>query len=206
MVVIVDYGTGNIRSIANMLKKIGVVCQISSKKEDIKDAARLILPGVGAFDNAMKNIKALDLIGILNEKVLNEKIPILGICLGMQIMTLSSDEGNLQGLSWLNAKTTHFKTIDQSRNLRIPHMGWNNIYPKSYNFLFSNMEKEEMRFYFVHSYFVECKNREDIISTSKYGIEFTSAFRKDNIFGVQFHPEKSHKFGMQVLKNFVEIC
>jgi len=171
-----------------------------------RDQPRGRPPGVGAFDNAMKNINELDLLNVLNEKVLYEKVPILGICLGMQIMTMSSEEGTLKGLSWINAKSLSFKSSDKSGSLRIPHMGWNSVYPKSFNSLFYNLESDEMRFYFVHSYYVDCVEPENILSATKYGVEFASSMSKDNIYGVQFHPEKSHKFGMRILKNFVEVC
>ena len=203
MIVIVDYQMGNVGSIFNMIRKIGVDSLISSDCEDIKKAEKIVLPGVGAFDYGMNNLEKLGLIDILNERVIKYKIPILGICLGMQLMTNSSEEGDMNGFGWINAKTVKFKFKDNS--IKVPHMGWNTVNLSKESRIFANMENQENRFYFVHSYFVECNNREDILTTTKYGDkEFVSSFERENIIGVQFHPEKSHKFGMQLLKNFLE--
>lgn len=201
MITIIDYGMGNIGSILNMLKRIGVRAIVSSKIEDIEDANRLILPGVGAFDNGISNLGERKLTTILNKKVIGDKIPILGICLGMQLLTKSSEEGNLKGLGFINAKTIKFKF---NNNLKIPNMGWNFIKQEKKSKLFLGLDRNS-RFYFVHSYYVVCENKEDIIATTDYGLIFVSAFERKNIFGVQFHPEKSHKFGMQLLKNFSEL-
>lgn len=203
MLVIIDYKMGNLGSIANMLKKIGHPSIITSDTEVIKKATKIILPGVGSFDAAMKNIKELGLLELLNNKALSEKIPFLGICLGMQLLTQKSEEGFLPGLGWVNAETIKFKVEDQ--NLKIPHMGWNTISLPFHDVLFEEMPKNS-RFYFVHSYHVLCNSEENVFSKSIHGYEFASGIKKDNIMGVQFHPEKSHKFGMQLLKNFVERC
>ena len=203
MIVIVDYGMGNLGSVFNMIKKIGFDCKISSDKEVITSASKLILPGVGAFDNAMEKLKTLGFIEILNQKVLIEKTPILGICLGMQIMTNSSEEGVLPGLGWFDAVTKKFSFHD-SENLKIPHMGWNFITPKKSHPLFSDL-KSDSKFYFVHSYYVSCKATSDSISTTKYGSDFTSAIAKNNIMATQFHPEKSHKYGFRLLNRFLEL-
>ncbi|MFW0743021.1 imidazole glycerol phosphate synthase subunit HisH [Aliarcobacter butzleri] len=199
MTVIIDYGLGNLGSIANMIKKVGHKSIITSDLEDIKNATKLILPGVGSFDNGMRNLAELGMIEILNQKVLIEKIPILGICLGMQLMTKSSEEGKLTGLGWLDAQTKKFV----SDTLKIPHMGWNLIKHEKSSHLFAECESEK-RFYFVHSYYVGCNNQEDILTDTNYTHDFVSSFEKENIVGVQFHPEKSHKFGMSLLKNFLE--
>jgi len=199
MIVIIDYGMGNLGSIANMLKKIGYKSIITSDIEEIKKSKKLILPGVGSFDNGIKNLKDLGLLEVLNQKVIEEKTPVLGICLGMQLMTNSSEEGNLDGLGWIEAKSKKFV----SDSLKVPHMGWNVICQQKESNLFDET-KNEKRFYFVHSYFVECHNVEDILTTTSYINEFVSSFEKENILGVQFHPEKSHKFGMRLIKNFVE--
>jgi glutamine amidotransferase len=204
MIVIVDHGLGNIGSILNMLEKIGAEAITSSNIQDIKEAKKIILPGVGAFDNAMKNLKNLGIIPILNKKVIEDKIPILGICLGMQLLTKRSEEGSLEGLGWIDAETIRFRFVN-NKTLKIPHMGWNTIDIKKECCLFKEMY-EEPRFYFVHSYYVKCNNPENIFTTTNYGIEFCSSFKKDNIFGIQFHPEKSHKFGMKLLKNFAGLC
>jgi imidazole glycerol-phosphate synthase subunit HisH len=205
MIVILDYGMGNVGSIQNMIKKFTTDVVITNNHDMIKDASKLILPGVGAFDNGMKNLKSLNLIDILNDKVLKEKIPVLGICLGMQLLTEKSEEGVLEGLKWIKGETVRFRFINNNNvRLKVPHMGWNYIETISDSKLFENLYKET-RYYFVHSYYVTCKNRENVIAETKYGIRFTSAVQDDNIFGVQFHPEKSHKYGLQLIKNFIDL-
>jgi glutamine amidotransferase len=199
MITIIDYGMGNLGSIENMIKKIGYKSITTSDIEKIKSAKKLILPGVGAFDNGTKNLKEYGLIDILNQKVLIDKIPILGICLGMQLMTKSSEEGNLKGLGWVDAQAKKFI----SDKLKIPHMGWNIVTHKKNSKLFDELESEK-RFYFVHSYCVSCNNQDDILTTTPYTYDFVSSYEKDDIIGVQFHPEKSHKFGMNLIRNFVE--
>jgi glutamine amidotransferase len=202
MITIIDYKTGNLGSIQNILKRIGEESIITSDKDEITRAKKLILPGVGAFDTGMGKLKELDLINILNQKVLVEKIPVLGICLGMQILSQKSEEGYLQGLGWINGESRRFKFVDTTE-YKIPHMGWN--YVKQYKP--SNLFKEmsgDARFYFVHSYFFKANDASDILTSSMYETEFTSAIEKGNILGVQFHPEKSHKFGMRLLKNFAD--
>jgi glutamine amidotransferase len=198
MVVIVDYGLGNLGSIENMLKKINVKCKISGEVDDIHAAKKLILPGVGSFDDGMKNLNDKGLKGVLNKKVIEEKTPILGICLGMQLMTNGSQEGVLPGLSWIDAESLKFSFSD--RTLKIPHMGWNLTHATKDNTLFGHYDEE--RFYFVHSYYVKLKDENDELAYTEYGVRFTSSFQRDNIYGVQFHPEKSHKFGMSLLRNF----
>lgn len=198
MIVIIDYKMGNVGSILNMLKKIGADAIISSKVEDIKIADKLILPGVGSFDEGMKNLKPL--VPILEEKVLKEKAPILGICIGMQLMGRKSEEGFLDGLGWIKGDIKKFKL---DNNFKIPHMGWNTINICKKDPLFSNMEGE-LRYYFVHSYHIICDDNNDVLALTNYGYEFPSIIRKENIIGVQFHPEKSHKFGMKLLKNYAE--
>jgi imidazole glycerol-phosphate synthase subunit HisH len=204
MIVIIDYGMGNLGSIQNIVKKAGYQSKISNKMEDISNAEKLILPGVGNFKEAMINLANLNLIPILNKKVLQDKTPILGICLGMQLMTSFSEEGNVDGLNWIKGKTTKFKFSNQPE-IKIPHMGWNEINTaKSHKF---NTDFEiPSRFYFVHSYFVTCDDTNDILHQTNYHGNFTSAFNKENIFGVQYHPEKSHVFGLKLMKNFIELC
>lgn len=204
MIVIIDYNMGNPGSILNMLKKIGAKAKISANTEDIRSAKKLILPGVGAFDNAMMNLNNLNLIPILNEAVISRKTPILGICLGMQLFSKRSEEGTLAGLAWLDAETMKLKP-DNNQSLKIPHMGWNTIEVKRECGLFGSMY-EEPRFYFAHSYHVKCNNAEDVAAATYYGQEFCSAIAHENIFAVQFHPEKSHKFGLKLLRNFAELC
>ena len=205
MITIIDYGMGNVGSIQNMINKVGGEAKITSDLEEISQAKKLILPRVGAFDNGMAKLKEKGLIELLNQKVLVEKIPILGICLGMQLMTKSSEEGTLSGLAWLDAETVKFSFGD--KKLRIPHMGWNEIQIKKSDTLFNSFDNsfDEVDFYFVHSYYVKCENIEDVAATCNYGIEFCCSFQRENIYATQFHPEKSHKFGMKLLKNFVEL-
>lgn len=202
MIVIIDYGMGNVGSIENMLKKNGVKATVSSEITDIENADKLILPGVGAFDNAVKNLNQLNLIPVLSEKVLDEKIPVLGICLGFQLLAKKSEEGTLEGLKWLDAEVVKFNFDESDTGLKIPHMGWNTVDIQKKSPLFHEMY-EEPRFYFVHSYHFVCNN-EDVLTTTFYGYKFVSSCEKDNIIGVQFHPEKSHRFGMKLLKNFVK--
>lgn len=205
MITIVDYEMGNLGSIQNMFKYIGVESNIESDPDKIKNASKILLPGVGSFDTAMKKIKEKNLDEILNEKALKQQTPILGICLGMQLLTCGSEEGVLDGLGWIPAKTKSFKNkIDQK--LKIPHMGWNIVRKNQNSLLTDAFESfDEMRFYFVHSYFVQVDNKQNSILKTKYGIEFDSAIQKDNIYGAQFHPEKSHKFGMKIFENFARI-
>jgi len=203
MIVIINYGMGNLGSVKNMFKKIGEAAIISSDINEIKRATKILLPGVGSFDNAMKNLDKLGLIEIIKEKVLLERIPIMGICLGMQLLTKGSEEGTLEGFGFINAYSKKFNFDSIDKILPIPHMGWNKTYIKKESNLLQQEEKEK-RFYFVHSYAVECVNYEDILTITNYGYDFVSSFEKNNIIGCQFHPEKSHKFGMNIFKNFVE--
>jgi glutamine amidotransferase len=202
MITIIDYRTGNLGSIQNILKRIGEKSIVTSDKNIIADARKLILPGVGSFDTGMKNLNDLDLIDTLNYKVLEEKIPVLGICLGMQLLSLRSAEGTLAGLGWIKGETKKFNFTNTSE-YKIPHMGWNFIKTHKESRLFLNMF-QEARFYFVHSFFLQPEDNSDILTTTEYEKEFTSSVERGNILGVQFHPEKSHKFGMKLLKNFVE--
>lgn len=204
MLVVIDYNVGNVGSIENILKKIGCEAVVSSDPSILRAADKLILPGVGSFDYGMKNLHDFGIIDILREKVLKEGTPLLGICLGMQLLTQGSEEGSLPGLGFFKAFTKKFPTECCGQKLNIPHMGWNYVHAKEEAQLFKN-PPEGMRFYFVHSYYVECENENDSIATTEYGIKFTSAIGRDKIFGVQFHPEKSHKYGMNLLKNFVEL-
>ena len=204
MITIIDYKAGNVRSIQNMLKKIGYKSIISSKIEDIENADKLILPGVGAFDYGMEQLENSGLIPILNKKVLEDKTPILGICLGMQLFTKGSEEGKKKGLAWFNAETVAFNKNKLPKNHKIPHMGWNEIDYNKNSRLLQNIHEIPPRFYFVHSYHIKTNKQNDILAKTNYGYEFTVGLEKENIVGVQFHPEKSHKFGMQIFKNFVK--
>jgi len=203
MIVIVNYGIGNLNSILNMLKNIGTKAAISSNISDIEKAKKLILPGVGAFDNGMKNLQDLGFISILNEKVIKNKTPILGICLGMQLFTKKSEEGKRRGLGWIDADTIRFRFDQKQTGLKIPHMRWNSLNIQKKSPLYNDFYQES-RFYFVHSYHINCNNEEDILTKTYYGYNFVSSIQRDNIIGVQFHPEKSLKFGMKFLENYVK--
>lgn len=202
-IAIVDYGMGNIGSIVNMLHFLGVTPVVTSKIVEIKSADKIILPGVGHFDKAMNNITQLNLNEVLIKLALEEKRPFLGICLGMQLMCRNSEEGELNGLSLVDAHVKKFN-FPNDKNLKIPHMGWNEVNLRKKSIILKE-ENEVNRFYFVHSYFVDCNNKDDILTTTNFGIQFTSSFERDNVLGVQFHPEKSHRFGIQLFKNFLAI-
>ncbi len=206
MIIIIDYGVGNVKSIMNMLRKIGCNSKLSNNIEEIKAANKIILPGVGAFDAAIAQLNNCNLVDILNEKALENKTPILGVCLGLQLMTKKSEEGELHGLGWFDAevKKFNFDGISLDKKLPIPHMGWNKAAPVTNDPLFKQLS-ENARFYFVHSYHAVCHQPEDSLASCLYGYKFTCALKKDNIYAVQFHPEKSHKFGMQLLRNFAEL-
>lgn len=203
MVIIIDYGLGNLSSVKNMLKKIGVDSEVTAEKEKIQAATKLILPGVGAFDNGMQNLKEGGLIDVINQKVLQEKTPVLGICLGMQLMTAKSQEGVLPGLGWMDAETVKFNFSASDKKFPVPHMGWDFVKQQKPSRLLEGMY-DEPRFYFVHSYYVKTNRPEDALLTTNYSFDYVSGFEKENILGVQFHPEKSHKYGMVLLKNFIQ--
>ena len=201
MISIINYGLGNLGSILNILKYIGVEAMIIQTPEEILKAEKLILPGVGHFDTGMKQLEERGLKDAVLSRVLNDKVPILGICLGMQLLTNSSEEGSLSGLSLINAETLRFP---KNNGLKVPHMGWNLVKPSVNSSLLKNIT-EDYKFYFVHSYYVNAHNPENAILKTFYGFEFDSAIQNGNIYGVQFHPEKSHKFGMQLLRNFAAL-
>jgi len=200
MITIVDYGLGNLESIANMLKKLGYKSVISKNKEDLLNASKLILPGVGSFDTGMINLNERGYTQVLQKKVIKDKIPILGICLGMQLLANSSEEGMQTGLGWINGKSVKF-THD---SLKVPHMGWNNIKSSKRSTLFEPLDKFR-KYYFVHSYHLLCEDNKDVLATSDYGSNFTAMVQKKNIYGAQFHPEKSHKYGMEILNQYAKI-
>jgi imidazole glycerol-phosphate synthase subunit HisH len=202
-IAIIDYGMGNVFSIQKKLNQLACKSIITNKKEDIATASRIILPGVGHFSRAMENLSKLGLIEVLNESVLHNKKPILGICLGMQLMASFSEEGNVKGLNWFDANVRRFDLKDKVR-YKVPHTGWNQIEIAKNSNLMKNLNNDS-EFYFVHAYYVECNNSSDILTRTEYEIPFTSAIEKENIVGVQFHPEKSHDYGFQLLKNFISL-
>ena len=202
MIAIVDFSSGNPGSILNMFKKIGVDAEIVSDPSLLIKAKKIVLPGVGAFDSAMKHLnKGSDLREVLDYKALNEKIPLLGICLGMQLMGNSSEEGQLAGLGWIPGEC---KLLPAKNGLKVPHMGWNKVIPANLNILVDAADTES-RYYFVHSYYFKVQDKSHSLMKTYYGVEFDSAIGRENIYGVQFHPEKSHRYGMQVLNNFSKL-
>lgn len=203
MISVVDYGCGNVGSVLNMLRKVGAHAVLTSSANELEQASKVILPGVGAFDTGMSRLSESGLIPVLNRKALEQRVPVLGICLGMQLMTRASEEGALQGLGWIDANTVRFSQTP-ARDAKIPHMGWNVVAPERRSELIAGLP-EGARFYFVHSYFVRCQRREDALLSASHALQdFDAAFERENLMGVQFHPEKSHRFGMQLLRNFVE--
>ena len=201
-IVIINYGMGNLRSVQKAFERIRVPAAISSNLSEIENAEKLVLPGVGHFERGIGNIKDRGLFELLNEQVQDKKKPILGICLGMQLMTEFSEEGNCNGFGWLKARTQKFSF--QDNGLKIPHMGWNNLSIKKSDTIFKDITPDNF-FYFVHSYYVSCESEHNILAETDYGKKFVSSFQKENIFGCQFHPEKSHDKGLQILKNYAEM-
>lgn len=202
-ILILDYGTGNLTSVRRKLDRMGVRSSVSSAPDDVAAADKIILPGVGHFGKAMANLVKLRLIDALNDAVLAKRKPVLGICLGMELMAETSEEGDASGLAWLDAETVRFDLGD-STQYKIPHMGWNQVRVKKDSRLMSGIGGEA-EFYFAHSYHLRLRDNSDLLSETEYGIAFPSAVEKDNIFGVQFHPEKSHDAGARLLKNFVDM-
>lgn len=204
-IIIINYSIGNLKSVEKMLKKAGAEdVVISGVDEDIEEADKLILPGVGHFDYGMEKLKDSGLIHTLYEKVIEGKTPILGICLGAQLLTRRSDEGSLRGLGWVDAETVAFNKEGLPDGYKIPHMGWNYVQSKKELALFTDMYPNP-RFYFVHSFHLKMYNKVDEWLSTNYGYEFCAAYQKDNIYGCQFHPEKSHKFGLKLMENFIKL-
>lgn len=204
MIAIINYGLGNIKAFGNVYSKLNIPFTIATKSEDLKGATKIILPGVGDFDWAMDRLGRSGMREKLDELVLEQRLPVLGICVGMQILAESSEEGVLPGLGWIDAKVKKFDTSLFKQRTKIPHMGWNDVHPVKNNGLFIGLEENAL-FYFLHSYYFDCHRKEDSLAVADYGGQFTCAANADNIYGVQFHPEKSHQYGIQLLNNFANL-
>lgn len=204
MIHIVDYGLGNVQAFLTMFKRLGLEATRAKTAADLIGAHKIILPGVGAFDHAMELLDQSGMRPVLDNLVVRDKVPVLGICVGMQILANSSEEGNLPGLGWVPGKVRSFRSDERSASLPLPHMGWNDVQPKSGSPIFAGLESDA-RFYFLHSYFFECDEPSHVAATASYGLDFSCAVASGNVYGVQFHPEKSHHFGAQLLKNFAEL-
>lgn len=201
MIHVIDYNIGNIGSVVNMLRHIGAAVTIATKPEQIHNADKIILPGVGAFDAGVAALKSTGFDEAIQQVVRNDKVFLLGICLGMQLLMESSEEGMSAGLGLVQGQVKKF--VIENKSMRIPHMGWNTVQAVNKGRLLTNAQDDAFRFYFVHSYYVHCTNPSDSVGVTSYGPNFTSVFEKDRIMGVQFHPEKSHRYGKQLFKNFV---
>ena len=200
MITIVNYGVGNLASIKNMLKKAGYESELATDIDSIEKATKIILPGIGAFDHCMIEFNKSGLREMVTHKVMEEKTPLLGICVGLQMLMEDSEEGVEKGLGWIAGKTIKFKK-EKLGDLKIPHMGWTNVQIVKNTSLTENLG-DQPRFYFVHSYHVQPDDESDVMLKAHYGYDFTAALNRNNIYGAQFHPEKSHKYGMQILGNF----
>ncbi|WP_222535562.1 imidazole glycerol phosphate synthase subunit HisH [Pedobacter polysacchareus] len=204
MIALIDYGVGNIRAFTNIYKQLNLPIKIAKSEDDLIDVTKIILPGVGAFDHAMDQLNHSGMRQRLDDLVLKQAVPVVGICVGMQMLANSSDEGKSAGLGWINASVKKFDESKISYSTHLPHMGWNDIKSVKRSPILEGLEKDA-KFYFLHSYYFHCNDLENTIATTDYGIEFCCAVNKDNIYGVQFHPEKSHQFGIQLLNNFAKL-
>jgi glutamine amidotransferase len=204
MIAIVNYGSGNILALANIYKRLDVPCQVVASPQGLSGADHVILPGVGAFDQAMNELDASGLRKALDEYALVRKGPILGICVGMQLMARSSEEGKARGLGWLDAEVRKLDRTPGGARLQLPHMGWNTVEPARASPLFEGVDLAA-GYYFLHSYYFHCREPADVLGATDYGARFSSAVQRQNVYGVQFHPEKSHQNGVQLLKNFARL-
>lgn len=204
MIVIIDYGLGNVLAFVNVYKRLNIPVMVAKTPGDLVNAAKLILPGVGAFDHAMQRLEQSGMRQGIDQLVLQQRVPVLGICVGMQILANSSEEGSLPGLGWIAGSVRKFDVASLPHHTHLPHMGWNDVAPVAGGGLFAGLE-QDARFYFLHSYYFDCHHPQDASAFSDYGSRFSSAVNHENIYGVQFHPEKSHHFGSRLLKNFAEL-
>ena len=204
MITIIDYGVGNINAFVNVYKRVDVPVKIAKTAADLVNVEKLILPGVGHFDYAMEKLNNSGMRDKLDDLVLHQNIPVIGICVGMQMMANHSDEGSMEGLKWIDASVKKFDETKIQQVTRLPHMGWNDVNPVKDIPLFEGLEKDAL-FYFLHTYYFECNNPEDVMAVSDYGIKFASAAHYENKYGIQFHPEKSHNYGETLLHNFAKI-
>lgn len=204
MIAIIDYGLGNVKAFATVYTKLNIPYKVVRQSNKLLDASKIILPGVGAFDYAMQRLEESGLKDVLNDLVLKNKIPVLGVCVGMQMLANSSEEGKLPGLGWIDGTVKRFESTTMQSNIFIPHMGWNDINIVKKNRLLIDLD-ESTRFYFLHSYYFYCNNNENKIAETDYGMVFDCVVNHENVYGVQFHPEKSHQWGVQILKNFAEL-
>ncbi|MCS3607574.1 imidazole glycerol phosphate synthase subunit HisH [Erwinia rhapontici] len=204
MIHLIDYGVGNIQAFLNCFKRLGIKAVRAEKPEDLENATHLILPGVGAFDHAMQLFNDSGLRESVERLVLVDKIPVLGICVGMQMLATSSEEGHLNGLNWIPGKVKSFSSHSASQNLPMPHMGWNDIKVNGDKSLLSDIGLKP-KFYFLHSYYFDCEDKQHVVASAEYGFDFDCVIANDNIYGIQCHPEKSHSYGSLLLKNFSEI-
>lgn len=204
MIHIIDYGLGNVQAFANMYKRLGFEAMRARSAADLDGATRIILPGVGAFDHAMELLDSSGMRPALEHLVTERRVPVLGICVGMQILASSSEEGNSSGLGWVPGRVRSFRSVAESAQLPMPHMGWNDVLPVGDTALFKGLEADA-RFYFLHSFFFDCDRPGHALAKASYGFDFSCAVHVDNVYGVQFHPEKSHHYGAALLKNFAEL-
>lgn len=204
MIHIIDYGLGNVQAFANMYKRLGIEATRARSAADLDGATRIILPGVGAFDHAMALLDESGMRPALEELVIECKVPVLGICVGMQILASSSEEGKSAGLGWVPGRVRSFRSMGESASLPMPHMGWNDVIPAPEAALFKGLEADS-RFYFLHSFFFDCDEQAHALARASYGFDFSCAVAAGNVYGVQFHPEKSHHYGAALLKNFAEL-
>ena len=205
MICIVDYGVGNIQAFLNLFKRLGIEARRADSPDALSGAVRLVLPGVGHFDHAMHRLNDSGMRPKLEELVLGSKVPLVGVCVGMQMLAQGSDEGSLPGLNWVPGRVRAFTSQAESANLPMPHMGWNELQPSPQSKLFSKGFEETPQFYFLHSYFFDAEDKQDVAATASYGLDFDAVVSREHIHGVQCHPEKSHHWGEQLLKNFVEL-